>query len=245
MSRPGFIYPDWPAPANVQAFCTSREGGVSQGVFASQNLGTHVGDDVQAVMQNRALLKTSALLPSEPGWLNQVHGTDVLMLDDWQGDLVNADAAVCGTPGKVCVVMTADCLPLLFCDSKGRQVAAAHAGWRGLCNGVIEQTLKLFANPADVMVWLGPAIGPAAFEVGAEVRAAFVAHNTGANRAFVPTGSGKYLADLYLLARQRLKAVGVSQIYGGQHCTFSEPEQFFSYRRDGQTGRMASLIWLL
>lgn len=243
MSAHGFIYPDWPAPANVKALATSRSGGVSQGVFASLNLGTHVGDDIAAVTQNRLLLKAQAALPAEPAWLNQVHGTKVLALDSWQGGLTDADAAMTKTAGKVCVVMTADCLPVLFCDNKGQQVAAAHAGWRGLCDGVIEQTLQLFENPRDVMVWLGPAIGPAAFEVGAEVRAAFVAHYVGANRAFVPAGQGKYLADIYLLARQRLAAAGVTQIYGGHYCTLSAPQQFFSYRRDGQTGRMASLIW--
>lgn len=245
MSLPGLIYPDWPAPANVKALCTSRCGGVSQGVFASLNLGTHVGDDLAAVRQNRLLLTEHAGLPVEPAWLNQVHGTEVLVLDDWQGGVMDADASVTKAAGKVCVVMTADCLPVLFCDNKGQQVAAAHAGWRGLCDGVIEQTLKLFQNPHDVMVWLGPAIGPATFEVGAEVRAAFMAHNAGANRAFVPTGQGKYLADIYLLARQRLVAAGVTQIYGGNYCTVSQSQQFFSYRRDGQTGRMASLIWLL
>lgn len=245
MSGYGFIYPDWPAPANVKALSTSRLGGVSQGVFASLNLGTHVGDELAAVAQNRLLLKENAGVPDEPAWLNQVHGTEVLVLDDWQGGLAHADAAVTKTAGQVCVVMTADCLPVLFCDNKGQQVAAAHAGWRGLCDGVIEQTLQLFEDPREVMVWLGPAIGPAAFEVGAEVRAAFVAHNAGANRAFVPAGHDKYLADIYLLARQRLAAAGVTQIYGGKHCTVSQPQQFFSYRRDGQTGRMASLIWLL
>lgn len=243
MSEHGFIYPDWPAPANVKALCTSRVGGVSQGAFASLNLATHVGDDVAAVTQNRLLLKQQAALPDEPVWLNQVHGTDVLELENWQGGVTDADASCTQSAGKVCVVMTADCLPVLFCDQQGQQVAAAHAGWRGLCNGVLEQTLQHFQKPGEVMVWLGPAIGPAAFEVGAEVRQAFVQQDAAANRAFVPTGQGKYLADIYLLARQRLAAAGVTQIYGGNYCTVSTPEQFFSYRRDGQTGRMASLIW--
>ncbi|HCU67239.1 MAG TPA: peptidoglycan editing factor PgeF [Rheinheimera sp.] len=239
----GFIYPDWPAPANVKALCTSRLGGVSQGAYASLNLGTHVGDDIAAVMQNRLLLKQQADLPDEPAWLNQVHGTEVLVLENWQGGVADADASFTQTAGKVCVVMTADCLPVLFCDQHGQQVAAAHAGWRGLCNGVLEQTLQHFANPAEVMVWLGPAIGPTAFEVGAEVRQAFIQQDAAANRAFVPIGHGKYLADIYLLARQRLTTAGVTQIYGGSYCTVSQPQQFFSYRRDGQTGRMASLIW--
>lgn len=243
MSDITFIRPTWPAPVHVNALCTSRSGGMSQGVYTSLNLATHVGDDIALVQQNRALLRQYADLPDEPVWLNQVHGTDVLLLDTWQGGVVDADAAVTRTADKVCAVMTADCLPVLFCDTKGQQVAAAHAGWRGLCNGVIEQTLKHYTQPSDVMVWLGPAIGPSAFEVGSEVRAAFVGQDAAANRAFVPTGHGKYLADIYLLARQRLTAAGVTQVYGGNYCTVGQAQQFFSYRRDNQTGRMASLIW--
>jgi len=240
---PDWIVPDWPAPSQVRALSTTRSGGVSGGVYASLNLGTHVGDEAGLVRQNRLLLQ-QAQLPAEPAWLNQVHGTDVLELSTWQGDLVNADAAVSRQAGQVCVVMTADCLPVLFCDRQGRQVAAAHAGWRGLVDGVLEQTLATFAEPAQVLVWLGPAIGPNAFEVGAEVRAAFLAKDAAANRAFVPQGQGKYRADLYLLARMRLQAAGVKAIYGGDFCTYSDQKRFFSYRRDGQTGRQASLIWL-
>jgi len=244
MSAPLRLTPDWPAPKAVQAFSTTRQGGVSAGVYASLNLGSHVGDDPVAVAKNRALLLRQAALPTSPAWLNQVHGYDVLDLAKWQGELVNADAAVSQQAGKVCLVMTADCLPVLFCNMQGSQVAAAHAGWRGLCNGVLEQTLAHFENPKQVMVWFGPAIGPGQFEVGAEVRAAFIQKNAGANQAFVPQGEGKYLANIYLLARQRLMAAGVSQFYGGEHCTFTESDLFFSYRRDGQTGRMASCIWL-
>lgn len=239
-----WITPNWPAPATVRALSTRRSGGVSTGVFASLNLGSHVGDDPALVAQNRQLLQQQARLPATPAWLNQVHGIEVLDLAHWHGELVSADASVSRQAGQVCLVMTADCLPVLFCDRQGTQVAAAHAGWRGLCDGVLEQTVATFAQPDQVLAWLGPAIGPTAFEVGAEVRAAFLAKDAAANRAFVPQRQGKYLADLYLLARMRLQAVGVTAIYGGDFCTFSANEHFFSYRRDGQTGRQASLIWL-
>ncbi|RVU37383.1 peptidoglycan editing factor PgeF [Rheinheimera riviphila] len=241
---PLWLTPDWPAPASVKALSTTRQGGVSTGVYASLNLGSHVGDAIAAVEQNRALLQQQAALPQAPAWLNQVHGTAVLDLANWQGELVSADAAVSQQADKVCLVMTADCLPVLFCNLQGTQVAAAHAGWRGLCDGVLEQTLAHFAKPDEVMVWFGPAIGPGQFEVGSEVRTAFMQKNAGANLAFVPQGDGKYLANIYLLARQRLLAAGVTRFYGGEHCTVSESELFFSYRRDGQTGRMASCIWL-
>ncbi|MBU1438354.1 MAG: peptidoglycan editing factor PgeF [Gammaproteobacteria bacterium] len=244
MSTPLWLQPDWPAPASVSALSTTRQGGFSTGVFASLNLGSHVGDDAILVEKNRDLLQQQAAMPGAPAWLNQVHGCDVLDLAKWQGDVVSADAAVSNEAGKVCLVMTADCLPVLFCNVQGTKVAAAHAGWRGLCDGVLEQTLAHFDNPADVMVWFGPAIGPGQFEVGAEVRAAFLAKNAIANQAFVPQGTSKYLANIYLLARQRLMAAGVSRFYGGDYCTVTSPELFFSYRRDGQTGRMASCIWL-
>ena len=244
MTAPLCFTPDWPAPASVKAVSTTRQGGLSKGVYASLNLGAHVGDDASTVGQNRLLLEQAAALPAAPAWLTQVHGTSVLDLSGWQGELVEADAAFSQQSGQVCLVMTADCLPVLFCNQQGTQVAAAHAGWRGLCDGVLEQTLTHFADPQDVLVWFGPAIGPGRFEVGAEVRAAFIAKDPGANQAFVPQGNAKYLANIYLLARQRLMAAGVSRFYGGEHCTFSEPELFFSYRRDGQTGRMASCIWL-
>lgn len=244
MLAPRWIVPDWPVASSVKALSTTRQGGVSLGAFASLNLGAHVGDDPASVSRNRQLLAQHAVLPTSPAWLNQVHGTTVLDLSRWQGDLVSADAATSQQSGQVCLVMTADCLPVLFCDQQGTQVAAAHAGWRGLCDGVLEQTLASFAKPQEVLVWFGPAIGPGCFEVGAEVRAAFLAKDAGANQAFVPQGNTKYLANIYLLARQRLMAAGVTRFYGGDHCTVSEPELFFSYRRDGQTGRMASCIWL-
>lgn len=246
-----FLLPDWPAPANVRALSTSRglaqqpPFGGSAGVYAGLNLGTHVGDKAEVVASNRQLLQQYCGLKRNPAWLNQVHGTRVLDLDSWQGELVDADASVTTTEGVAAVVMTADCLPVLFCDKAGNKVAAAHAGWRGLCDGVLEVTLKHFSEPSAVLVWLGPAIGPLNFEVGSEVRAAFIAHSAQATEAFTPSSNaGKHLADIYLLARQRLEAAGVTAIYGGDYCTVADPQRFFSYRRDGQTGRQASLIWL-
>ncbi|MDR1850176.1 MAG: peptidoglycan editing factor PgeF [Zoogloeaceae bacterium] len=242
---PDLIYPAWPAPAHVKALQTTRKGGVSQPPYASFNLGLHTGDAPEAVLANRAQL--IACLPNAPVWLEQVHGTDVLFLAEQTFSRPpTADAVICRVPGQVCVVMTADCLPVLFCDLAGSIVAAAHAGWRGLAAGVLEKTLQAMqTDPANILAWLGPAIGEAAFEVGDEVRSIFLAANPEAAHAFFPlTVAGKYHADLYALARQRLNAAGVSHIFGGQYCTFSEPERFFSYRRDGATGRMASLIWL-
>ncbi|WP_445396508.1 peptidoglycan editing factor PgeF [Zobellella sp. An-6] len=237
------ILPDWPAPANVCAAQSCRHGGVSKAPFNSLNLGAHVGDRAQDVATNRERLGAYLNLPAEPVWLEQVHGTRVLTLPV-SGVDHTADAVVTRTAGQVCVVMTADCLPVLFCDDAGTVVGAAHAGWRGLAGGVLEATLEAMqVDPERVLAWMGPAIGPAVFEVGPEVRAAFVEHSPLAADAFVPRGD-KWLADLYHLARLRLAAAGVHHIYGGEHCTHSEAERFFSYRRDGRTGRMASLIWL-
>jgi hypothetical protein len=238
-----WIVPDWPAPAGVRALSTTRAGGVSVAPYDSLNLGTHVGDDPANVAANRAQVRR--LVPSEPAWLNQVHGTAVVDAASVAG-VPDADASVSRTPGAVCVVMTADCLPVLLCDRAGTVVGAAHAGWRGLHGGVIEATVTAMqVAPADVIAWLGPAIGPTAFEVGDEVRAAFVATDAIADAAFKPAGQpGKWLADIYLLARQRLAALGVTAVYGGDCCTVSESRRFFSYRRDGVTGRMASLVWL-
>lgn len=239
------IIPDWPAPANVRACSTTRSGGVSQAPWQSLNLGTHVGDDESAVQANRERLIALAELPAMPVWLEQVHGTDVLRLDGNAPSAVQADAAWSEQPGAVCAVMTADCLPVLFCSQDGRQVAAAHAGWRGLCAGVLEATLAHFSCPAsEIHAWLGPAIGPEAFEVGSEVRQAFIARHAEAAQAFTPRGD-KFTADIWLLARQRLEMQGIRSISGGGLCTVSQKEQFFSYRRDGVTGRLASLIWLI
>ncbi len=237
------ILPDWPAPHQVRAVSTTRSGGTSGGAFASLNLGDHVGDNPQDVAANRAILASQ--LHAEPLWLTQVHGTAVI--DAAQATPGSeADAAISHQPGRACSVMTADCLPVLFCDRHGSTVAAAHAGWRGLHAGILEETVKSMQVPAsDILAWLGPAIGPQAFEVGEEVRTAFLSRDNQAALAFRHgKQDGKWWADLYLLARQRLAACGVSRIYGGTRCTFSEADTFFSYRRDGQTGRMASLIWL-
>jgi YfiH family protein len=235
------IRPDWPAPANVRALMTTRVGGVSGGPWASLNLGDHVGDDPAHVAANRVLLRGA--LPGEPGWLRQVHGARVV---ETGGDDIEADARFSRTPGQVCAVLTADCLPVLFCDHTGRVVAAAHAGWRGLAGGVLEATVAAMAVPPDdILAWLGAAIGPYAFEVGDDVRAAFLAQHSETAAAFAPQGApGKWLADLYALARIRLARAGVTAVYGGGRCTFSEADAFFSYRRDGVTGRMAALVWL-
>lgn len=242
MNANDWITPDWPAPANVRALCTTRNGGVSAAPYASLNLGDHVGDDPRAVACNRAILREH--LPAEPLWLKQVHTTAVADAGSAAG-IPEADASVARLPGKVCAVLTADCLPVLLCDRRGTVVAAAHAGWRGLAGGVIEATVQAMrVDPADLLAWLGPAIGHAAFEVGDEVRAVFLADDPAATSAFIPHGNGKWLADLYRLARLRLARSGVAQVGGGDFCTFSEEERFYSYRRDGATGRMASLIWL-
>lgn len=237
------IQPDWPAPANIRAFTTTRLGGVSRPPYHSLNLGDHVDDDPLAVAENRRRLIEELSLPTEPQWLSQVHGT-------YTADAATAapgceaDASYTDQPGVVCAVLTADCLPLLLCDRTGQQVAAVHAGWRGLLNGVIESAVQSIYGQSEVLAWLGPAIGPQAFEVGDEVRDAFLAVEKAASAAFRSSPNGRWLADIYALARLRLASLGVKAVYGGQHCTYSEPERFYSYRRDGQTGRMASLIWI-
>lgn len=237
-----WIVPDWPAPASVRAFVTTRAGGVSAGAYASMNLAAHVGDDPAAVAENRRRLR--AHLPAEPLWLSQVHGTTVVRAEEAVAG-TEADAAFTRRKGAVCAALTADCLPLLLCNDVGTVVCAAHAGWRGLAGGVIEAAVRATNEPpARLLAWLGPAIGPQAFEVGAEVRAAFLAHSPDAAAAFAAKENGKWLADLYRLAKQRLNALGVERIFGGGFCTFTEAERFYSYRREGNTGRMASLIWL-
>lgn len=239
-----WLKPDWPAPENVHAVCTTRSGGVSVAPFDSLNLGDHVGDAPAAVARNRQLVAETLGLPSSPFWLQQVHGMYVAQQNvDNLGCL--ADASVSFKTNEVCVVMTADCLPVLFCNRAGTRVAAAHAGWRGLCDGVLEKTVEaLDCDPAEILAWMGPAIGPKAFEVGGEVRAAFMAHEQQAAKAFQATQAGKWLADIYQLGRQRLSSMGVTVIYGGEFCTYTQQDLFFSFRRDQQTGRMASLIWL-
>ncbi|WP_207308763.1 peptidoglycan editing factor PgeF [Marinobacter caseinilyticus] len=241
------IRPEWPAPVSVRAVTTTRLGGTSGEPWASLNLGDHVGDDPSHVAANRTILADRLGIPAERfGWLNQVHGTHTVKLPLAGSLPPSADASVTFERGQVCAILTADCLPVLFCDAEGSRVAAAHAGWRGLCNGVLEQTVAALGEPATLMAWLGPAIGPASFEVGPEVRDAFVARQSQAAQAFAPVGArpGHYLADIYQLARLRLQQLGVTCVYGGNWCTVREPARFFSFRRDGQTGRMASVIWL-
>jgi hypothetical protein len=241
--RDTLITPDWSAPANVKALQTTRHGGVSVAPYDSLNLGLHVGDAPLAVNRNRQSL--APLMPSEPVWLEQVHGTTVANADA-ANCVERADASVARQRGSVCVVMTADCLPVLLCDEDGTVVGAAHAGWKGLAAGVIEATVQAMdVAPHKLMAWLGPAISQQHFEVGGEVREAFIKHLPQAAEAFIAHDSeGKYLADIYLLAHQRLTALGITRVSGGGRCTHAEADTFFSYRRDNVTGRMGTFIWL-
>jgi polyphenol oxidase len=243
------IRPDWPAPPSVQAVATTRSGGVSSGAFASLNLGDHVGDAPAAVAANRARLCAQLQLPSAPCWLQQVHGCQIVTVSAAARGSA-ADGALSREAGAVCVVLTADCLPLLLCDDHGTAVAAVHAGWRGLADGVIEAAVTALALPPErLLVWLGPAIGATAFVVGDEVREHFVNADAASAAWFMPSADSAILqrrwrADLFGLARRRLQRLGIKRIYGGGECTVTQPERFFSYRRDGVTGRSASLIWL-
>ena len=236
------IVPDWPAPPRVKSLMTTREGGVSGAPWASLNLGDHVGDDPVHVAANRARLRRQ--LPAEPVWLKQVHSARAVELGCESNP--EADASFTRKAGQVCAVLTADCLPVLFCDRAGSVVAAAHAGWRGLAEGVLEATVAAMqVPPGDVLAWMGAAIGPQTFEVGDEVRRAFVERHPEAAASFVPQPTpGKWLADIYQLARIRLRHAGVQAVYGGGRCTFNEADSFYSYRRDGVTGRMAALVWI-
>ena len=253
-----FLHPNWPAPAQIHAAVSLRAGGVSSGPYASLNLGDHVGDAPAAVAENRRRLRKALALPAEPFWLQQVHGTQVIQVPtrgnstlsapssyEAAGGFAVADASWSQHAKTVCAILSADCLPVLFCNDAGTLVAAAHAGWRGLASGVLESTLRSMpAAPQSLMAWLGPAIGPGAFEVGDEVREQLVADHAQASAAFQPSGSkNKWRADLNLLARQRLTQAGVTRIYGGTLCTHSDSRRFFSHRRDGVCGRMATLIW--
>jgi polyphenol oxidase len=239
-----WIVPDWPAAPGVRAFVTTRHGGVSGGEHASLNLGSHSGDDPALVARNRLIV--GELLPSMPRWMAQVHGTDVADLDRLsETQVARADAAVVGSPGPVGVVLTADCMPLFICDRAGRRAGVAHAGWRGMAAGVIENTVRALGVPAaELVAWMGPTIGPDAFEVGPEVREAFLASDPGAGTAFVARGTAKYMADLYALARRRLERAGVTQVCGGGFCTYREADRFFSYRRAKASGRMGAFIWM-
>lgn len=240
-----FIEPDWPAPDAVRAFVTTRVGGLSKPPYDTLNLAAHVGDTPEAVAANRERLAERLVLPEEPRWLEQVHGVHVAMAEDVRRGATAADGVCARNPRQVCAVLTADCLPVMICDRDASVVVAAHAGWRGLASGVVEAAVDATnLSGRRLLAWLGPAIGPRAFEVGDEVRAAFLDHDGAAASAFVAHGEGRWLADLYALARQRLARCGVNAVYGGHWCTYSEPGRFYSYRRDGATGRMAALIWL-
>lgn len=262
---PEVLTPDWPAPARVRAASTERAGGTSEGPYTSRNLGTHVGDEAATVAANRRALAERLGLATEPQWLEQIHGSIVLDLDALQGSPVGApprspghatptpglrrppaaDGAVTSQRGRPCVVMTADCLPVLFCDTSGTRVGAVHAGWRGLAAGIVPAAVaRMGIDPQALLVWLGPAIGQAAYEVGGEVRQALIAADPSAETCFEPNEAGRWQADLYGLARRGLQAAGVQAIYGGGFCTYTESERFFSHRREAPCGRMATLIWL-
>lgn len=236
-----FIKPRWPAPSSVKAIQTTRQGGVSRPPYHALNLATHVNDLPKDVAQNRQML--SEYLPTEPVWLNQIHSTQVVDAATCQC-IEDADASFTTQQHVVCVTMTADCLPILLCDQGGTTVAAVHAGWRGLCDGVIEKTIEAMpVVPSQLLAWLGPAIGPSAFEVGNNVRQQFIEKDQQAANAFLPKGD-KWLGNLYLIAEQRLMRSGIQHIYGDVQCTFTNADRFFSYRRDHNTGRMATMIWL-
>ena len=239
-----WIVPEWPAPARVRAFVTTRAGGVSTGEHASLNLGTRSGDDPERVAENRRIVMGH--LPAGPHWMAQVHGTEVANLDDARESAIpTSDAAVTTRAKKVAVVLTADCMPLFFSDRAGTRVAVAHAGWRGMAAGVIESTVTaLGVVPEDLLAWMGPTIGPSAFEVGGEVRDAFLDRDPRAVNAFAVHTPGKYMADLYALARRRLSAAGVREVHGGGFCTYREADRFFSYRRVQASGRMGAFIWM-
>lgn len=240
----GWITPDWPAPGHVRVLSTLRAGGVSAGPYASLNLAAHVGDRPEAVRANRLLLREAAHLPAEPLWLEQVHGSAVVPHTGVVA-VVRADASVAFETNRVCAVLTADCLPVVLTDRGGTRVGVSHAGWRGLLDGVLQSTIvALGVPPGELYAWLGPAIGQAAFEVGAEVLEAYLERLPGSGACFEPNEAGRFQADLYGLARRVLAAAGVPSVYGGGWCTHREAERFFSFRRDGVTGRMATLAWL-
>lgn len=242
---PRFLRPEWPAPARVRAAFTLRGGGVSAAPYDSLNVGAHVGDHCAAVAENRQRVQRVLGLPAAPLWLEQVHGTVVFEAGAHPAVPPRADAVIARLPGLVAAIQVADCLPVLFATTEGSAVAAAHAGWRGLAAGVLEATLAgLDGDPARLLAWLGPAIGPRHFEVGEEVKSAFTGHDPQAARAFTANERGRWWCDLPLLARQRLARAGITRVFGGDWCTYSDPARFFSYRREGQCGRMAALIWL-
>jgi hypothetical protein len=240
------IHPDWPAPPGVRAVATTRSGGVSSGAYRGLNLGDHVGDDPAAVRENRRRLAAALDLPAEPLWLRQVHGAHVLDAADGRGG--QADAIIAGAPDQVCVVLTADCLPIVVCDDTGTHVGAVHAGWRGLAAGVIEAAIAAFdrrgMEPRRLLAWIGPAIGAQAYEVGSDVREALLTRDPAAAATLSANARGRWQLDMPLLARHRLAAAGVARVYGGSLCTHADPDRFFSYRRDGTCGRQGTLVWL-
>lgn len=239
-----WLQADWPAPDFIKAGTTLRQGGVSTGVYSGFNLATHVGDELAAVEENRAILTRSLNAPDAPQWLEQIHSSKAVLLPN-EETIPKADASYTSKENVVCSVMTADCLPLLITNKQGSCVASIHAGWRGLCDGIIEATIKkLPTEPETLLVWLGPAISADVYEVGEEVYDAFIHDDNKAKQAFTSVSEGHWLFDIYHLARYRLNTMGIKQIYGGDRCTLSEEEQFFSYRRDNVTGRMASIIWI-
>jgi polyphenol oxidase len=242
------IEPEWAAPKGVRSAFTLRTGGVSVAPYDSLNVGAHVGDVGAAVEENRRRVRERLRMPAEPVWLQQVHGVEVADLDVVEplaSGFVRADAAVTRAPGRVCVIQVADCMPVLFAARDGSAVGAAHAGWRGLGGGVLEETVRHLGVPAaQLIAWLGPTIGQDHFEVGDEVRAAFMSHDPDAASSFEVNARGRWQCDLYALARRRLVALGVRDIFGGGWSTYADEERFFSYRRDGQCGRMAALVWM-
>lgn len=239
-----FVFPDWPAPASVHAAFTLRAGGVSASPYDSLNVGAHVGDVPDAVAENRRRVREQLRLPGEPVWLQQVHGIEVVELKSFATGS-SADAAVTRERGRVCVIQVADCMPVLFAARDGSAVGAAHAGWRGLAGGVLEATVRKLGVPsANLMAWMGPTIGQRHFEVGGEVRNAFLSADPGADVGFELNPRGRWQCDLYALAKRRLGALGIGSVHGGGWCTYADSSRFFSYRRDGQCGRMAALVWM-
>lgn len=241
-----YLKPNWPAPHNILALSTTRQEGHSAAPYGSFNLARHVGDLDKNVEKNRLLLTESLQLSSDPIWLEQVHSNQVVNIDEDQPCPITADAAIATTPHRICVVMTADCLPILLCNQKGTKVAAIHAGWRGLAHGIIENTIhQLGEPPTELLAWLGPAIGPSKYEVSQDFFNTFMDQDVKNELAFQYQSTDKWLANLYLLATHRLMALGLKHIYGGEYCTYSDEKNFYSYRRDqGVTGRIATLIWL-
>ncbi len=238
-----WITPNWNAPKQVKALASTRIGGCSKSPYEGLNLGMHVGDDPILVQRNRDLLQQQTQMPTAPVWLNQTHSTVVLDVSQPTNDVLDADGIITSSPNVVCCAMTADCLPVLITNTSGTQVAAVHAGWRGLAGGIVENALEQFSN--DVMLWLGPAIGPEAFEVGEDVLQAFLDYDSKAGVAFVPgKQKGKWWANMTMLTRLRMAKLGIDQVFDSGLCTYQDPQRFYSYRRDGVTGRQATFIWI-